>query len=176
MQLPIRIFICFFFEITDLWTKYSVVFPHIWAATAFKGATGSSQHVPIISHHISNHERWLQELSTNGNKVHEFRGTAFTGWSRYDHYATMCELLPTAIPSLAICLKVWLNAGYSEQTHIQVAESLGYVDHRFLHINPQIRPAPIPSNLQYPGWQVTGGIEWFLNFKTKYEHIVSSEQ
>lgn len=95
--------------------------------------------------------------------------------TRYDHYATMCEILPAAIPSLALCIKVWLH-GYSEQTHMQVAKSLGYVDHRFLTINPQIRPAPIPSNLQYPGWQVTGGIEWFLNFKTKYEHIVNSEQ
>ncbi|XP_043484727.1 hexosaminidase D-like [Leptopilina heterotoma] len=159
---------------SDMWDKYSLVFPNIWAATAFKGATGSSQHIPIIRHHISNHERWLEELSTHVNKVHEFRGTVFTGWSRYDHYATMCELLPTAIPSLAICLKVWLH-GYSEQTHLQVAKSLGYVDHP-LHISPPPRPAPIPNNLLFPGWQVAVGIEWFLNFKIKYHNIVHSEQ
>ncbi|XP_063980369.1 hexosaminidase D-like [Diachasmimorpha longicaudata] len=158
----------------DLWTKYSAVFPNIWAATAFKGATGSTRQIPIISHHISNHERWLEELGIHGNKINEFRGTAFTGWSRYDHYATLCELLPTAIPSLALCLRVWLH-GYSEHTHMQVAKSLGYVDHP-LHINPQLRPAPIASNLSYPGWQLTGGIEWFLNFKTKYDGMVNSEQ
>ncbi|KAG8040598.1 hypothetical protein G9C98_002594 [Cotesia typhae] len=158
----------------ELWNKFSAVFPNIWAATAFKGATGSTRQIPVISHHISNHERWLEELGTHVNKVNEFRGTAFTGWSRYDHYATMCELLPAAIPSLALCLRVWLH-GYSEQTHMQVAKSLGYIDHP-LHINPQIRPAPIPSNLSYPGWQLTGGIEWFLNFKVKFDNTVNSEQ
>ncbi|XP_039312803.1 hexosaminidase D isoform X4 [Solenopsis invicta] len=157
-----------------LWDKYSVVFPNIWAATAFKGATGSVQHIPIIRHHISNHEKWLEELGVHVSKVHEFRGTAFTGWSRYDHYATMCELLPTAIPSLALCLKVWLY-GYSEQTHMQVAKSLGYIDHP-LHITPQPRPVPIPSNLLFPGWQVAVGMEWFLNFKTKFHNIITSDQ
>lgn len=158
----------------ELWDKYSVVFPNIWAATAFKGATGSSQHVPIIRHHISNHEKWLEELGVHGNKLHEFRGVAFTGWSRYDHYATMCELLPTSIPSLALCLKVWLH-GYSEQVHNQVAKNLGYIDH-VLHITPQPRPAPIPNNLLFPGWQIAVGVEWFLNFRAKYQNIVASEQ
>ncbi|XP_012271746.1 hexosaminidase D [Orussus abietinus] len=158
----------------DLWDKYSSVFPNIWAATAFKGATGSCQHIPIIHHHVSNHERWLEELSTHVNKVHEFRGTAFTGWSRYDHYATMCELLPTAIPSLALCLKVWLH-GYTEQIFTEVAKSLGYIEHP-LHVTPQPRPAPIPSSLLFPGWQVAVGIEWFLNFKAKFHNVTESEQ
>lgn len=108
------------------------------------------------------------------DKINEFRGTAFTGWSRYDHYAMLCELLPTALPSLALCLRVWLH-GYSEETHNQVAKSLGYIDHP-LHINPQIRPVPIPNNLSYPGWQLTTGIEWFLNFKIKCDNTVNSEQ
>jgi hexosaminidase len=32
------------------------------------------------------------------------RGIALTGWSRYDHFATLCELFPAAIPSLAVNL------------------------------------------------------------------------
>lgn len=158
----------------DLWTKYSGVFPNIWTATAFKGATGSSRQTPVISHHLSNHERWLEELGTHVGKISEFRGVALTGWSRFDHYATMCELLPTAIPSLALCLAAWLH-GYSEETHVKVASNLGYIDHP-LHINLQMRPAQIPSNLSYPGWQVTSGIEWFLNLKNKFDGIISSEQ
>ncbi|KAJ8664476.1 hypothetical protein QAD02_006138 [Eretmocerus hayati] len=157
-----------------IWDKYGSVFPNVWAATAFKGATGSCQHIPTIRHHISNHERWLQELSSNVNKVNEFRGTALTGWSRYDHFATMCELLPTAIPSLAMCLKVWLH-GYTEQSHNQVAKSLGFIDHP-LYVTPPLRPVPIPSSLQYPGWQIAVGIEWFLNYTTKYHGLVNSEQ
>jgi hexosaminidase len=69
--------------LTDqLWESYSAVWKQVWVATAFKGATGSTQHVPIIRHHISNHEKWLEELGVHVSKVHEFRGTAFTGWSR----------------------------------------------------------------------------------------------
>ena len=71
-----------YIKLLGLWDKYSTVFPNIWTATAFKGATGSAQHIPIIRHHISNHEKWLEELGVHVSKVHEFRGTAFTGWSR----------------------------------------------------------------------------------------------
>lgn len=86
----------------------------------------------------------------------------------------MCEVLPSAVPSLAMCLKVWLH-GYSEQTHLQVAKSLGFIEHP-LHIIPQPRPLPIPSSLHYPGWQVTVGIDWLLNFLIKYHTITKSEQ
>lgn len=65
--------------------------------------------------------------------------------------------------------------GYSEQTHMQVAKGLGYIDHP-LHIIPQPRPAPIPNKLSFPGWQVATGIEWFINFRTKYHNIIASEQ
>ncbi|XP_014233916.1 hexosaminidase D-like [Trichogramma pretiosum] len=158
----------------DLWDRFGSVFLNVWGATAFKGATGSCQHIPTITHHLSNHERWLEELSMNVNKIIEFKGIAFTGWSRYDHYATLCELFPTSIPSLALCLKTWLH-GYNEQTHVQVAKDLGYIEFPLL-ITPQPRPIPIPSNLQYPGWQVAVGIEWYLNYKTKFHGLVNSEQ
>jgi hexosaminidase len=57
---------------------------------------------------------------------------------RYDHYATLCELLPVAIPSLALCLKVWLAGAYSGELHMLVAKELGYMDTP-LHLNPYPR-------------------------------------
>lgn len=65
-----------------LWEKYSNCFHHIWAASAFKGATSSCQILPVTKHHISNHEAWLSELGLHGGKLLNFRGLALTGWSR----------------------------------------------------------------------------------------------
>lgn len=39
---------------------------------------------------------------------------------RYDHYATLCELLPCAIPSLCLCMKTWLSGGFNEEIHMYV--------------------------------------------------------
>ena len=30
-----------------------------------------------------------------------------TGWSRYDHFLSLCELLPYSIPSMAFSLAAW---------------------------------------------------------------------
>lgn len=65
-----------------LWDKYSNIFSHIWGASAFKGACGSSQILPINRHYVENHEAWLSELGQHANKIQSFRGLVLTGWSR----------------------------------------------------------------------------------------------
>ncbi|XP_049776034.1 hexosaminidase D-like isoform X1 [Schistocerca cancellata] len=159
----------------DMWERYASVFNTLWVATAFKGATGSSQNLPVIQHHISNHEQWLTVLSQNVNKFPNFRGVALTGWSRYDHYAIMCELLATSLPSLAVCLRIWMAGTYSSDIHTTVAKALGYYDTP-LFLNPYPRPQPVPQQLSFPGWKVRVGVEWFMNLRVKYRNIVDSEQ
>ncbi|XP_052749908.1 hexosaminidase D-like [Galleria mellonella] len=88
-----------------MWSMYAQLFPQVWAASAYKGASGSNKMVAPVSRYVSNHEAWSKELETYSSTVN-FGGIFLTGWSRYDHYATLCELLPISLPSLACCLKV----------------------------------------------------------------------
>jgi len=81
--------------------RYTAVFgsARIWGGTAWRGASGSCQHATSIRHHIDNHLAWSQVAAVQA-------GWILTGWARYDHYATMCELLPVSLPSLRCCLAV----------------------------------------------------------------------
>ncbi|XP_018563570.1 hexosaminidase D-like [Anoplophora glabripennis] len=159
-----------------LWEKYSNIFSNIWGATAFKGATSSCQLIPVTKYHISNHEAWLTELGVHAGKILNFRGIALTGWSRFDHYATLCELLPCGIPSLCLCLKTWLAGGYSHDIQDSVGKMLGYNDTfphpDYMYLRP---PLPLPQ-LTFPGWQVLVGFEWLANLRTRYKNIVNSDQ
>lgn len=98
-------------------------FPQMWAASAFKGATGPSQALPPVEYHLQNNLRWLQ-VAAQGQKD-TLQGIVLTGWQRYDHFAVLCELLPVAIPSLAVCLQSLLHGGFSEDVQAQVQNLLG---------------------------------------------------
>uniref|UniRef100_A0A8D9A6A9 beta-N-acetylhexosaminidase n=1 Tax=Cacopsylla melanoneura TaxID=428564 RepID=A0A8D9A6A9_9HEMI len=88
---------------SNVWDKYASVFPYIWTASAFKGAFGETMYVPNVKRHLENNLNWLELMSNEGPLYKGgFRGIAITGWQRYDHFATLCELLPAAIPSLAV--------------------------------------------------------------------------
>uniref|UniRef100_A0A0B7BHY6 beta-N-acetylhexosaminidase n=1 Tax=Arion vulgaris TaxID=1028688 RepID=A0A0B7BHY6_9EUPU len=88
---------------SDVWNKYARVFKSVWIASAFKGATGARQFFTEPDYHIQNHFGWLDVIAANNQQVN-FKGVALTGWQRYDHFATLCELLPVSLPSLAVCL------------------------------------------------------------------------
>ncbi|NXX28068.1 HEXDC Hexosaminidase, partial [Nicator chloris] len=98
-------------------------FSKVWFASAFKGATGVNQSLPLIGHHLRNQLEWLEVASRSPADVLE--GIALTGWQRYDHFAVLCELLPVAIPSLAVCLQTLKNGGYSETVKEYVEKLLG---------------------------------------------------
>ncbi|XP_063381013.1 hexosaminidase D-like [Cydia fagiglandana] len=90
----------------SLWESYRQVFPQVWAGSAFKGANGSCQILSPVRRYVSNQEAWRMEVKKYSHSI-SFAGIILTGWSRFDHYATLCELLPVSLPSLASCLKVW---------------------------------------------------------------------
>ncbi|XP_056193268.1 hexosaminidase D isoform X2 [Falco biarmicus] len=98
-------------------------FSKVWFASAFKGATGVNQSLTLIGHHLKNHLQWLKVAGSSPADVLE--GIALTGWQRYDHFSVLCELLPVAIPSLAVCLQALKNGGYSEKIKENVEKLLG---------------------------------------------------
>ncbi|XP_018422475.1 PREDICTED: hexosaminidase D [Nanorana parkeri] len=109
---------------TDLIEKYwQCGFHKIWLASAFKGATGPSQLLTLIGHHLENHRCWQQVAQRVPQGI--LQGLALTGWQRYDHFSVLCELLPVGIPSLAICLQTIKEGSYSEHTAASVRSILG---------------------------------------------------
>ena len=64
------------------WRIYSELFRGVWAASAFKGATGERQHIPDILSHVRNQIAWLQVMERESQ--HEvdpvkFKGLVLTG-------------------------------------------------------------------------------------------------
>lgn len=99
---------------SNVWDNYSKLFSHVWVASAFKGATGSAQILTNPSVHLDNNLQWVGIIRKYGiqTKKIKFRGTIVTGWQRYDHFATLCELLPVGLPSLALSLQALQNGGF----------------------------------------------------------------
>ncbi|XP_030683946.1 hexosaminidase D isoform X6 [Nomascus leucogenys] len=98
-------------------------FLRLWAASAFKGATGPSQAMPPVEHHLRNHVQWLQVAGSG--PTDSLQGIILTGWQRYDHYSVLCELLPAGVPSLAACLQLLLRGGFDEDVKAKVENLLG---------------------------------------------------
>ncbi|XP_046334530.2 uncharacterized protein LOC124116932 isoform X1 [Haliotis rufescens] len=103
----------------DMWTKYGKHFSGVWAASSFKGATGSAQFFTNVSYHLENHLNWIQLVKEIKDilPLEKFRGFAMTGWQRYDHFAALCELLPSSVPSMAVNLMAIKNGGFTADIH-----------------------------------------------------------
>ncbi|XP_022662894.1 hexosaminidase D-like isoform X2 [Varroa jacobsoni] len=96
------------------WITFGEVFPHIWAASAFKGAFGETLTVPSAKGHLENNVAWVDVIEEQKSKFHgQFRGLVITGWQRYDHFATLAETFPAGFPSLILSLVSVTAGGYA---------------------------------------------------------------
>ena len=86
-----------------------------------------------LEHHVANHLSWL-ELITNLPETTRCKisGITITGWSRYDHYAALCELFVPGIPSLVLCLAILENGQLTNEIEELVAQHLGFTSTRSL--------------------------------------------
>jgi len=125
----------------NVFEQFSQVFPSYWVASAFKGAFGETFVVPDVNRHLQNNLNWLQVARSESSKFDEgLRGMVITGWQRFDHFAVLCELLPAAIPSLAVTL-LTASKGYYNQ-------SLAHSLYSALSCSPSAKYEEMPD-LQY---------------------------
>ncbi|XP_063880000.1 hexosaminidase D-like [Scylla paramamosain] len=83
---------------------YAAIFPKVWLAPAFKGATGPRAIMPDAARHAANTLAWVQVAQRMQHARLNVAGLIITGWSRYDHFSVLCELLPPSTPSLVLTL------------------------------------------------------------------------
>ncbi|CAF1181394.1 unnamed protein product [Adineta ricciae] len=86
------------------WRIYPRYFKTMWAASAFKGGLHRYSLSTNTKHHVSNNRQWLHFLESPTFRPDSFSGIILTGWSRFDHFMPLCDILPTAYPSLLYSL------------------------------------------------------------------------
>lgn len=109
-----------------LFSKYGRLFGSIWIATAYKGASGELATITSIEHHYRNHLSWIDVMKKKSSEsILNFKGVALTGWSRYDHFLALCDILPEAIPSLVFNLQAIQYGELSDEKKSQITRDLG---------------------------------------------------
>ncbi|CAM4888165.1 unnamed protein product [Rotaria socialis] len=93
------------------WDIYSRLFTNTWTASAFKGGLNRYSMQTNATHHTLNNYAWLSLMNSFSNQKNKsIYGIILTGWSRFDHFMPLCDLLPTAYVSLISSLHV-INTG-----------------------------------------------------------------
>lgn len=84
------------------------------------------------------------------------KGTMLTGWQRYDHFAVLCELLPVALPSLAVCLSTMQYVGISEDLKHEINQKLGCSDSHPIQWSINTKATSYPQ-CTFPGHEIFEG-------------------
>ena len=94
-----------------------------------------------------------------------FQGLVLTGWSRYDHFAVLCELFPASLPSLVINLMLISLGSLQFQVSRLIHEALGCDNMKMLISEQELKRNPYQWDItrcSYPGVKV--GVTFILLF------------
>jgi len=141
----------------------------IWGASAWRGATGSNMKATNIRYHLENHLAWQSVL----NEIPDMAGLIMTGWARYDHFATMCELLPVALPSLHCCMALLNHGDWTTEVHKQCSSNLGLDED--IELDPLVcLGGDQVKHPTFPGSRIYNLMLSFCLAETKYNAIMNS--
>jgi len=147
-----------------VWDRYARLFKVVWVGSAFKGANKPNSVIVNETVYLNNHYSWLRVMSERSSLVH-FKGIVLTGWQRYDHFSVLCELLPSAIPSLTACMKLLMEEGEVDdipsigQILTNVSRSLKCDKYNYLNY------------CSFPGSQIYQQIKILEYFKTMFTRL-----
>jgi hexosaminidase len=94
------------YQSSSAWNIYPKFFNNMWAASAFKGGLHRFSMITNTKHHVQNNLQWLRFMQSSIFSKDSFSAIILTGWSRFDHFMPICDLLPTAYPALLYSLHV----------------------------------------------------------------------
>ena len=141
----------------------------VWGGSAWRGATGSNMHLTTVRHHVDNTLAWLSVM----RDLPGMAGMVLTGWARYDHYATLCELLPVSLPSLRCCLAVLGSGSWCPELHKSVSTNLGLSE--LLMMEPlMFLTGEEPEAPSFPGSVLYSAMMAYTRLSSQFTAIMAS--
>ena len=162
-----------------VWETYGKLFPGVWVASAFKGATGSAQILTNASVHLDNNLQWVNVVRSFGIQAKKvtFRGVILTGWQRYDHFATLCELLPVGLPSLALSLQAMLVGGFGPRELTKASHSLNCSDALDLQFPALVdKGAKVSQDCSFPGSAIFYSVQQLWGIMEVYKQDLGLQE
>ncbi|CAH1397086.1 unnamed protein product [Nezara viridula] len=153
-----------------LWHWYTNAFKRIWVASAFKGADLSTADFPNLEVRYRNTKAWLKKIDDAKIPI---AGFVLTGWSRYDHFAVLCELLPPSVPSLLLNMisisKKHVSS--SDEKKLSVWKEALKCPSSSFTLESLKEDQNILTKCDYPGAEVYGIVLHYLILKAKTDTL-----
>ncbi|WKY11105.1 hypothetical protein Q1695_003003 [Nippostrongylus brasiliensis] len=148
-----------------MWENLASAFSSVWGSSAFKGADGPNRYWNRMTTYLQNNKQWYLQHEKHSELFSDFHGFILTGWQRYDHFASLCELMPVSMASLAISIKLILNYAVTDIDAELILQALKCPSETT--INQLISG---DDSCHFPGYKVRDAIRDLVFAKEHYEN------
>jgi len=118
-------------------------------------------------HYVRNHESWVDQFDRVYKEFRKVEGLIYSGWSRYDHLAILCELIPVAFPQLAM----------SAETILEGKRLLGQYSRtkQWLRCEPSVEPMTFTRGCSFPGAKIYELVNDFASRRLKALRFIEED-